>query len=65
VPVHQHPSEDFLIDEADGITVVSPCSGHGAKFATLIDEIAADVATRAGSAPDRFTVRALEAASRA
>jgi sarcosine oxidase len=59
------PSEDFLIDGADGITLVSPCSGHGAKFAPLIGDIAADVATGAGRAPDRFTVRALEAASRA
>jgi sarcosine oxidase len=52
------PSEDFLIDGTAGITVVSPCSGHGAKFAPLIGEIAADVATGAGRAPDRFTVRA-------
>jgi sarcosine oxidase len=58
------PNEDFLIDGADGITLVSPCSGHGAKFAPLIGDIAADVATGAGGAPERFTVRALEAASR-
>jgi hypothetical protein len=31
----------------------------------LIGDIAADVATGSGRAPDRFTVRALEAASRA
>ena len=59
------PSEDFLVDGTDGITLVSPCSGHGAKFAPLIGDIAADVATGAGRAPDRFTVRALAAASRA
>jgi sarcosine oxidase len=59
------PSEDFLIDGVDGITVVSPCSGHGAKFAPLIGDIAADVATGAEPAPDRFTVRALAAVSRA
>ena len=58
------PSEDFLVDGADGITLVSPCSGHGAKFAPLIGDIAADVATGAGRAPDRFTVQALEAATR-
>jgi sarcosine oxidase len=58
------PSEDFLVDGVDGITLVSPCSGHGAKFAPLIGDIAADVATGEGRAPDRFTVRALEAASR-
>ena len=52
------PSQDFLVDGVDGITLVSPCSGHGAKFAPLIGDIAADVATGAGRAPDRFTVRA-------
>ena len=59
------PDEDFLIDGVDGITLVSPCSGHGAKFAPLIGDIAADVATGAGGAPERFRVRAPEAASRA
>ena len=58
------PSEDFLVDGTDGITLVSPCSGHGAKFAPLIGDIAADVVTGEGRAPDRFTVRALDAASR-
>ncbi|MHC6228720.1 FAD-dependent oxidoreductase [Arthrobacter sp. MMS24-T111] len=48
------PTEDFLIDRADNLTVVSPCSGHGAKFAPLIGQWAADLATGAGSIPDRF-----------
>jgi sarcosine oxidase len=52
------PSEDFLVDGTDGITLVSACSGHGAKFAPLIGEIAADLATGTAGAPDRFTVRA-------
>lgn len=51
-------SSDFLIDGAAGITVVSPCSGHGAKFAPLIGDIAADLATGSMAAPDRFTVAA-------
>jgi sarcosine oxidase len=59
------PSEDFVVDGVDGITLVSPCSGHGAKFAPLIGDIAADVATGTGRAPERFTVRASDAASRA
>ncbi|WP_432563371.1 FAD-dependent oxidoreductase [Kineococcus sp. SYSU DK003] len=50
------PTEDFVIDEADGVTVVSPCSGHGAKFAPLLGEIAADVALGTGSVPERFRV---------
>ncbi len=59
------PSEEFLVDGTDGITLVSPCSGHGAKFAPLIGDIAADVATGAGRAPEGFTARAVVAASRA
>lgn len=39
------PTEDFVIDRVDGITIVSPCSGHGAKFAPLIGSLAADAAT--------------------
>lgn len=52
------PTEDFLVDAVDGITVVSPCSGHGAKFAPLIGEFAADTATGGHSAPDRFRIGA-------
>ncbi len=36
------PSEDFVIDGVDGLLVLSPCSGHGAKFAPLLGELAAD-----------------------
>ncbi|MDO8382684.1 MAG: FAD-dependent oxidoreductase [Microbacterium sp.] len=52
------PHEDFLIDGVDGITIVSPCSGHGAKFAPLVGEFAADLATGEGGVPDRFRVAA-------
>lgn len=54
------PTEDFLFDRCENITVVSPCSGHGAKFAPLIGELAAAAATAgtddAGRAllPERF-----------
>ena len=51
------PTEDFVVDGADGITVLSACSGHGAKFAPLLGEIAADVAT-GGTPPQRFRVGA-------
>jgi sarcosine oxidase len=50
------PTDDFVIDGVDGVTVVSPCSGHGAKFAPLLGEIAADVATGSAPAPDFFRV---------
>ncbi|MGI4893648.1 MAG: FAD-dependent oxidoreductase [Janthinobacterium lividum] len=50
------PTEDFVVDGAEGVTIVSPCSGHGAKFAPLIGEIAADVATGHGTAPEFFRV---------
>jgi sarcosine oxidase len=44
------PDEHFVLDTLEGITVVSPCSGHGAKFAPLIGVLAADLAT--GSTED-------------
>ncbi|MBD8043353.1 FAD-dependent oxidoreductase [Arthrobacter sp. Sa2BUA2] len=48
------PTEDFVIDRAEGITVLSPCSGHGAKFAPLLGALAADLASGAGTVPARF-----------
>jgi sarcosine oxidase len=48
------PTEDFLLDTHDGITLVSPCSGHGGKFAPLIGELAAGLATGRGTVPDVF-----------
>lgn len=51
-------TEDFVIDEAEGIVVVSACSGHGAKFAPLLGELAADLATGTGSVPEQFRVAA-------
>lgn len=48
------PTEDFLIDRADNLTVLSPCSGHGAKFAPLIGQWAAGLATGGGDVPARF-----------
>lgn len=52
------PGENFLIDRADGITVVSPCSGHGAKFAPLIGDLAAGLVTGTGTVPDLFRATA-------
>ena len=42
------PDEDFIIDRVPGlpnIVIVSACSGHGFKFAPLVGEIAARLAT--------------------
>jgi sarcosine oxidase len=39
------PDEDFIIDEYPGspqILVVSPCSGHGFKFSSVVGKIASD-----------------------
>ena len=38
------PDEGFILDRAGPIVVCSPCSGHGAKFAPLVGEWAADLA---------------------
>jgi sarcosine oxidase len=50
------PNEDFVIDRVDGITVLAPCSGHGAKFAPLIGELAAALVAgdEPGTVPQRF-----------
>ena len=49
------PDHDFIIDRLPGapnIIVASPCSGHGFKFAPVIGEILADLATEGGTAHD-------------
>jgi glycine/D-amino acid oxidase-like deaminating enzyme len=39
---------DFVIDRVGPLVVLSPCSGHGAKFAPLIGEWAADLVEGGG-----------------
>jgi monomeric sarcosine oxidase len=58
-------NEDFILDRPAGgpFVVVSPCSGHGAKFAPLIGEIIADLATGGATADPRFTLAAHLAAN--
>jgi sarcosine oxidase len=49
------PDGDFLIDRlpaAPQIVVASPCSGHGFKFAPVIGEILADLATKGATSHD-------------
>jgi sarcosine oxidase len=55
------PDGDFVIDRLPGapqVVVVSPCSGHGFKFAPVIGEIAADLALDGATRHDisRFTL---------
>ena len=51
-------NEDFILDRYGPFVICSPCSGHGAKFAPLVGEIAADLAD-GGAPPDpRFTLAA-------
>lgn len=43
------PDHDFIIDRAPGSTrilIASPCSGHGFKFAPVMGEVLADLATK-------------------
>jgi sarcosine oxidase len=56
------PDGHFLIDRlpsAANVIVASPCSGHGFKFAPVIGEILADLATTGETALDiaRFSLR--------
>jgi sarcosine oxidase len=39
------PDEDFVIDRIGPLVIASPCSGHGFKFAPLVGEVLADLAT--------------------
>jgi monomeric sarcosine oxidase len=50
------PSEDFLLDRVGPLVVCSPCSGHGAKFAPLVGELTADLATGEGERLERFSL---------
>jgi len=48
-------TEDFILDRVGPLVVCSTCSGHGAKFAPLIGELAADLcAGQADRVPSRF-----------
>jgi sarcosine oxidase len=49
------PDGDFILDRLPGepnIIVASPCSGHGFKFAPVIGEILADLATAGATQHD-------------
>lgn len=50
------PDEDFVLDRVGPVVVASPCSGHGAKFAALIGELAADLALQGGGTVPRFAL---------
>jgi glycine/D-amino acid oxidase-like deaminating enzyme len=52
-------SEDFVLDRVGPVVVCSACSGHGAKFAPLIGELAAELcAGRTDRVPERFRITA-------
>jgi len=48
------PADEFIIDRAGGLTILSPCSGHGAKFAPLLGELTARLVTGADAGVARF-----------
>lgn len=50
------PNDDFILDRHGPYVVVSPCSGHGAKFAPLIGGLAADLVEGRRAEP-RFRLR--------
>lgn len=47
------PTQDFVLDRTDNLTVISPCSGHGAKFAPLIGVLGAHLASATTPAAGR------------
>ena len=48
------PRDDMIIDRAEGITILSPCSGQGAKFAPLLGELVLDLVTGSERPVERF-----------
>ena len=51
-------SEDFILDRHGPLVISSACSGHAAKFAPLIGEILAGLATGEPAPDPRFTLAA-------
>ena len=51
-------NEDFILDRYGPFVICSPCSGHGAKFAPLTGEMAADLACGGAPPESRFTLAA-------
>ena len=56
------PDDHFILDthpDHQNVALVSACSGHGFKFAPVIGEILADLATTGTTAHDiaRFSLR--------
>jgi sarcosine oxidase len=51
-------NEDFILDRTGPFVIASACSGHGAKFAPLLGEIIADLATGRPTPDPRFTLAA-------
>ncbi len=57
------PNDDMIIDRIDGITIMSPCSGQGAKFAPYLGELALDLVAGSEAPRDRFRATAQRFAS--
>ena len=51
-------SEDFILDRHGPFVIASACSGHGAKFAPLLGEIIAGLASGDPTPDPRFTLAA-------
>lgn len=49
-------NEDFILDRWGPAVICSPCSGHGAKFAPVIGEIATDLALDFPRSEHRFAL---------
>ena len=62
------PDAHFVVDrhpEVEEVLILSPCSGHGFKFASVLGEVAADLVTRGSSDFDLtpFALQRLRSAS--
>jgi monomeric sarcosine oxidase len=49
-------NEDFVLDRRGPVTIASPCSGQGAKFAPALGELISDIALGEIQTPARFAL---------
>ena len=49
-------NEDFVLDRRGAITIASPCSGQGAKFAPVLGEMISDITLGVSTPPARFAL---------
>jgi sarcosine oxidase len=58
------PTRDFVLDRSGPLVIVSPCSGHGARFAPLLGRLTADLTLGKAEGLSRFALPGTQVAVR-